>query len=799
MNLSFKWLGEYLDTSKFGDMRSYCEAMTASGSKVEGFEEVGKELINVVVGKILSTEKHPDADRLTICSVDIGKDEPIQIVTAATNMKVSDLVPVALDGAVLCNDIKIKSGKLRGVVSQGMFCSIEELGLTENDMPYADPNGILILKEDCKCGDDIREVLLLRDTVVEFEITPNRQDCFSVIGLARETAATYGLTANIPTPKNISGKGNVKDYVDVEVREPDLCQRYCARAITNVKVGPSPLWLRSRLRMMGIRPINNIVDITNYVLLEYGQPMHAFDYDFIEGKKIIVRRAEENESIVTLDSKQRKLNSSMLLISDEKKPIALAGVMGGENSQIKSYTKTVIFESATFDCAAVRLASRTLGLRSDSSALFEKGLDSDNAILAINRACELVEMLGAGEVVDGMIDVYPVKREKVELKFEPERINAFLGTDISREKMVDILSSLEFVIDGDKITVPHYRQDVLCFADIAEEIARMYGYNSIESTKFKCNVEIGALTEEQSYRKMLESLCVSLGLQEVLTYSFISPKTYDLLGLPEDSKYRNSIKILNPLGEDTSVMRTTAFGSMMDVISHNKSFKNDNGAFFEMAKVYNREENGEITEKIQLVIGAYDFGGFYSLKGIVEKILEKTLGKSKISEPLYDISAYTDSPFFHSGRCARATVQDNVLCEFGEVNPEILRNYSVDTRAYIAVFDINTLYDNYNVKKTYKALPKFPATLRDLAFVCSNDVSVGDLMKVIVRYGGKKIEDVKLFDIYTGDRIGEGKKSLAFNITLRDYQKTLSENEIDAIVKKIIFGAEKELGATLRS
>jgi len=810
MDLSLNWLKEYVDIDLGQDtdkIKDYCERLTRSGSKVEGYTMMGDEISKVVVCRIISVEKHPDAERLSVCMVDIGADEPLQIVTAATNMKAGDLVPVALDGSVLADGTKIKKGKLRGVASNGMFCSIAELGLTLNDVPYAIEDGLLIIEEDCKPGDDIRDVYMMKDAVVEFEITPNRPDCLSVIGLARESAATYSLPLKISEPSCKGNGEDVSQYVSVEVKDQVLCPRYTARAVKNVKIAPSPLWLRARLRAMGIRPINNIVDITNYVMLEYGQPMHAFDRRELEGGKIIVRRAENGEELTTLDGNPHKLNDSMLMICDAVKPVGVAGVMGGENSEIKEDTATVIFESAVFDRASIRLTARALALRTESSSRFEKGLDTNTPEKAINRACELVELLGAGEVVGGMIDIRADKNDAGKVEFNAEGINTFLGTSLSADTMREILASLDFEIvseNGKEYAIaPTYRTDIESKADIAEEIARMYGYDKIEATAFRSGARVGRRTEKQQFVKDLEELCVSLGLYEVQTYSFISPKIYDKLCLKADDARRNCVVISNPLGEDTSVMRTIAAGSMLEVIAHNMSYRNDVGAFYENARVYapSEETDTKAAEALQLLVGIYgDKCDFYTIKGICEAIALKTtenyLSASSASKT-YEIKRESDS-FLHPGRSAALYKDGKRLMIFGEVHPDAAENFGIDRKAYIALLDTDALFESRRGEPVFKPLPKFPAVSRDLAFLCSSDIEIGAIESVISEVAGAKLESVRLFDIYTGKQLGENKKSLAFNLVLRDYNKTMTDEDADKITSKIIKACEERYGAELR-
>ncbi len=798
MKLALSFLSDYVKSDIFENPQAYCDRMTATGSKVEGYEIAGENVTNVVIGKITEISRHPDADRLQVCKVDVAGERILQVVTAAQNVFVGAVVPVALDGANLPGGIKIKSGKLRGEVSEGMFCSIAELDLTLHDMPGAVEDGILILPEDAPLGTDIREYLMLSDTIVEFEITPNRPDCLSVIGLARETAASFDVKADIPTPAVRGGAGATEDLVKVTVKDTDLCERYCARAVKNVKIAPSPLWLRSRLRLMGVRPINNIVDITNLVMLEYGQPMHAFDYRTLEGGEIIVRRAEAGERMTTLDGVDHELNTEMLMICDGKKPVGVAGVMGGENSEISDDTTTVVFESAVFSGASVRRTSRALGLRTESSGRFEKGLDPETAPLALARACELVEELGCGEVTDTVIDVYPVPRTQTLLPVEVERTCEFLGIEISRERYEQILTSLDFVIEGDYITVPFYRQDVLDFADIAEEIARIYGYDKIRASAFKTPATVGGRGEFGEFVRSLASTCVSLGAYEIQTYSFIGEKYYDAIGYAADDVRRKSVVITNPLGEDTSLMRTTAVPSMLDVLGHNFSYQNASVRLFELARLY-RPTGEELPEETRaLTLGAYGDCDFYSFKGMVEAILQTVLGEGTLRQKSYEILP-TAECFLHPGRAAKVVCGEEEIGVFGEVHPEIAENFGLSVRTYVASLSVEKLFANRKGAPKFKALPKFPAMARDLSLVCDKALTVGELEKTIVMAGGKKLESVRLFDTYEGEQVPEGKKSLSFALTLRDAEKTMTDEEADKIVKKILSNLEFHHSATLRA
>lgn len=795
MKLSMNWLKDYVNADF--DPKEYSDKLTMTGSKVEGFENPADQIKNVVVGKLISVEKHPDSDHLLICMVDIGKQEPVQIVTGAQNVVPGALVPAALDDSYLPGGVHIKAGKLRGVPSNGMLCSLSELGLTTHDFPYAIEDGILLLEEDCKPGDDITKVLCLDDTTVEFEITSNRPDCFSMIGLARETAASFDLPCNIKTPvvKETDNGKTINDYVSVEVRDSVLCPRYVARAVENVKIQPSPKWLRARLRACGIRPINNIVDITNYVCLEYGQPMHAFDKDFLEGGKIIVRRAENGEKITTLDGVERTLTDSMLVIADQKKAVAVAGVMGGENSEINSNTKTVIFESANFNGPSVRLTAKGIGLRTESSGRYEKGLDPENALGAIERACELIELLGAGEVVKGKIDIYPVKPTQKVIPFNADKINAFLGTDVKEDEMKNIFVRLGIELKGSDLYIPSYRSDLECMQDIAEEVIRIHGYDLIPTTKFKAEALIGSRNDRQKTVQLINELLTNKGFYEVQTYSFISPKYYDNIRLDASSPMRDCIRISNPLGEDTSIMRTTALPSVLETLSTNRRYRTKSACIYENAKVYIKKDGQELPdERLTTVLAFYNAGDFFNLKGICEQMLE-TLGVVD-----YDFVANTQNPSFHPGRCADVISSDgSVLMTLGEIHPLVLKTYGFDLPVYACVCDTESLLTLENFEKHYTALPKFPAVERDLAFVCDKTITSGQIKSAIKKYAGKTLENVEVFDIFEDEtKLGAGKKSMAYNLVLRSPEKTLSDEECDKVVRKVLFGLERELGITLR-
>lgn len=797
MNLSIKWLNDFVNTDGIS-IKEYCDRMTDTGSKVEGYELLGEDVQNVIVARVEKMARHENSDHLWVCQVNIGT-ETVQIVTGAQNVHEGDIVPAAIPVAHLPGDITIKPGKLRGVESYGMLCSYHELGLTEHDMPGYEGDGILILGEEFAeyVGKDIREALLLRDTSVEFEITSNRPDCLSVIGLARETAVSFNRPWTCPAPvvKGANDGDSVENYIKVAVNDADLCARYAAKVVKNVKIAPSPLWLRMRLRASGVRPINNIVDITNYVMLEYGQPMHAFDYACLDGAQINVRRANEGEVFVSLDSKEHTLDSSMLVIADEKKAVALAGIMGGENSEIKDTTTTVVFESANFEGASVRVTGKKNGMRTESSARFEKGLDPENVIPALMRACELVELLGAGDVVDGLIDVYPGKKAPVTLPLDPKVINEFLGVEISEEFMIETLQKLECKVENGIITVPSFRNDLTCMNDIAEEIIRIYGYNDIKSSKIKAENTAGGRTPKQQFKADLSDALCGMGLDEIQTFSFISPKYYDKIRLPEDESVRRSIVISNPLGEDTSIMRVTALPSMMEALALNNNMGNENVYLYEMGNIYipAAEEDDLPCESNVLTLGMYGDVDFYTMKGVIEGAL--ALGR--IKGVTYE--AVTDNATFHPGRCARLVAADGeMLGIFGQLHPLTAQNYGFTSPVYAAELDFDAIFEHIDGVIEYKPLPKFPASTRDFSFVCDEELEVGKLSALIARAGGKLVENVELFDIYRGAQLGEGKKSVSFRVTLRASDRTLTVEEADKVSSKILSSLEHQLGLTLR-
>lgn len=801
MDLSMRWLSDYVD---IGDMsiKEFCSGMTMSGSKVEKYETEGSEISKVVVGKLLSVVPHENSDHLVVCSVDVGAGEPIQIVTGANNVKAGDMVPVAMDGSTLPGGVKIKKGKLRGVESNGMLCSLGELGLTTHDFPYAIADGIFLLEEEdgksFTLGQDIKEAIGLNDTAVEFEITSNRPDCMSVIGLAREAAATFDLPLKLKQPEFKGIGGNIKGLLNVNISNKELCSRYCAGVVKNVKIGPSPRWLRERLRASGVRPINNFVDITNYVMLEYGHPMHAFDIRYIKGNTIDIRNAAEGEKITTLDGVERTLSSNMLVIADAEKPVAVAGVMGGEYSGIMDDTVDVVFESACFDGASVRTTAKALGMRTDASARFEKGLDPRMCMPALKRAFELVELLGCGEVVSTTIDCDSGAKTQKSAPFDPKWINNFLGTDISEEDMIKYLEKLDFIVKDGVAYAPAYRIDIECKADIAEEIARLYGYNNIPKTIIR-GVAQASVSPEQKFRTKLMNAAAALGANEIVTYSFISPKNFDKIRLPKDSRLRNTVTITNPLGEDTSVMRTSLLPSMCQILSGNYNNRNLSASLFELANEY-LPKGGELPEEpARLCFGQYGEGcDFYSLKGIIEKLFEMLGIEGVDYEPCKDDSVFGEFYAFHPGRCAVATKDGKPLGIFGELHPETLENYEIGVKVYAAKLNVPEMMEESVEFKKYKPLPKFPASTRDLAVVCDDEIPVAHLEKAIKSAVGNILESVKLFDVYKGKQIADGKKSVAYSLTLRSHDGTLTDEQADSAVKKALKELAK-LGAELRA
>ena len=896
MILSRNWLNEFVDLKDITD-KEFNDEMTLSGSKVETIERPDENLKNVVVGKILGMKRHENSDHMWVCQIDVGQAEPVQIVTGAWNIHVGDYVPAALHGAHLPGGVKIEKGKLRGVESNGMLCSLKELGMTaEHDFPYAvitpaallndyhpiDPakpsipadikpgdkvygpvvaarvlecaplgdgtfhtcldlgdattvpdtrcsnlhegdlvayntksdtictledlhaeqkefphciaDGIFVLQEeDAEPGLNMARILGFDDSIVEFEITPNRPDCLSVIGLAREASATFKRPLKLHTPEPHGCGGSIADLVDIDIEDGDLCPRYTARMVKNVKIAPSPRWMRERLRNSGVRPINNIVDITNYVMLEYGQPMHAFDFSCVEGGHIIVRTAREGETIQTLDGNERKLTPNMLCICDEHKPVCVAGVMGGANSEIVGDTAMVLFESANFNGVSVRRTASALGMRTDASSRYEKGLDMMNTIKAVERACELVELLGCGEVVDGVMDVVAKEKAPTVVKLEPDKINALLGTELSEDLMREILVSLGFILNGDDIYVPSWRGDVEHYSDIAEEVARFYGYNKIPCTLMRGETTRGGFSEQQRFDRTIGGAVRALGYDEIITYSFISPTYYDKIRMPKDSSLRNSLKILNPLGEDTSIMRTTILPSMLEIIARNHSYRNKSARLYELGKIYLPREDGLADEPKYLSLGAYGDGvDFFSFKGSIETLLHEL----RITDVKY--VACTDNDSYHPGRCAKVYAGETYLGVFGQIHPLVAANYGMDTEVYTAELSFDAMYEKRGDIPVYQPLPKFPAVTRDIAVVCDEAVTVGALEESIRRGAKGLLKDVSLFDIYRGPGVAIGKKSVAFNLVLRADDRSLTGEEADEDVQSILAALKADHNAVLR-
>ena len=792
MKLSREWLGEY--TTIGAPDKEYCDAMTMSGSKVEGWEVTGSEISRVVVGRVISMERHTNSDHMWVCKIDVGGERELQIVTGAQNVNIGDLVPVALDGSTLPGGKEIRTGKLRGELSEGMLCSLGELGLEQRDFPYAIEDGIFILEEDCVPGDDIREVCGLNDSVVEFEITNNRPDCLSVRGLARESACTFHTPLTFAEPTVTAGHGDIHEKLSVEIKDAELCPRYTARMVKNIKIAPSPKWMRRRLRASGVRAINNIVDITNYVMLEYGQPMHAFDYACLHDGKIIVRRAEEGESLRTLDGNDHALTPGMLVIADPEGPVALAGVMGGANSEITDETTTIVFESANFLGHSIRKTAIALGMRTDASGRFEKGLDLFATVPAVDRACELVEMLGAGEVFDGTIDVLAKEPETTFIELDDKRINALLGADIPREFMADTLTSLGFELNGNTLTVPSWRGDCTMLADIAEECARFWGYDKIEATDIRGAATQGGYSEKTLFVRKLGTACRAMGYTEVMTYSFVSPSSLDKIKVPADSPLRDNYRILNPLGEDTSVMRTTALPSMLGVLSTNLSRRNMEAKLYEMATVYKKQPGKMLAdERTVLTLGAYGGGvDFFALKGAVEALL------CAARTPDVRFTADTETAAFHPGRCAAVWSGDTRLGTLGQIHPDVCAAYGLDGATYCAEIDVVLLHDLEGAEPVYTPLPRFPAITRDIAVVCDAAVPVGELTECIRKAEKNVLRGVKLFDVYTGVGIPEGKKSVAFSLTLRSDDSTLTDDHAEEAVRAVLDALRENFGAVIR-
>ncbi len=797
MDLSMRWLADYVDCGC--DIKDFVAGMTMSGSKVECYEQEGDYLSNVVVGRVEEIERHPDSDHMFTCQVNVGEEELVQIVTGAQNVNKGDYVPVAKHKSTVLHEgkpVKITKGKLRGVASNGMLCSLSELGLTTHDFPYAIEDGIFILGDDCDktLGMDIREAIGFNDIKVEFEITSNRPDCMSVIGLAREAHATFNVpfTVKEPTFKGIDG--NVSDYLKVKIHNTDLCKRYIGAIVKNVKIEPSPRWMRERLRACGVRPINNLVDITNFVMLEYGRPMHAFDLRYVEGGEINVRNAKAGEKITTLDGIERELSEEMLVIADAVKPVAVAGVMGGEYSGIMDDTNTVVFESACFDGASVRTTAKKLGMRTDASSRYEKGLDPHECYEALMRACQLVEELGAGEVINTLAEENYQDETPKSVEFDPKWINGFLGADIPEEDMKEYLTRLGFRLENGMVIAPWYRIDIECKADIAEEVARIYGYNNLPSTIIR-GVAQAKRTPKQNFERSIKNAVLASGLNEVTTFSFISPKYFDKIKLPADSKLRNTVTITNPLGEDTGVMRTTIIPSICEVLARNYSYRNPECHIFEMGNEYIPVE-GEVLpiEPLRLGIGVYDTTeafDFYNLKGIVEAVMEKAGVKEyEFARPSEDCS-FDERHAFHPGRCAVVKAGGEEIAIFGELHPDVLENYGIDTRAYAGKINMNELMKLSSSEKTYKPLPKFPATTRDISVVCDQQLPVAEIEKTIRSAAGQILEKVSLFDVYTGEQIESGKKSVSYSLSMRSHEGTLTDEQADNAMNKIVKALEE--------
>jgi len=791
MNLSKKWLNEHIKLDVTD--KEFAQAMTISGSKVESFVQEGAELKNIVVGHVTAAERHPDSDHLWVIQVDVG-NEQVQIVTGAQNVTAGSYVPVAKDNSVIFGGQKIKKTKFRGVLSQGMLCGIDELGLSQHDFPYAPDDGIFLLGDDCarEAGLPIQEAIGLNDVVTEFEITSNRPDCLSVIGLAREAAATFKQDFDMPESALPSGTGDVKDHLSVRIDAPDLCYRYAGVVVENVRVVPSPRWMRERLRASGVRPINNIVDITNYVMLEFGQPMHAFDLRYLEGNQVIVRKAGAGETITTLDGTRHKLDETMLVIADAKRPVAVAGVMGGEHSGILDDTTTVVFESACFYGMQVRATAKKLGLRTESSARFEKELDPSGCLNMLARALELVKALDAGNIVNGIVDVFPTPKPMRSIEFTPEWINAFLGIDCPTKEQITILERIGCTVEQDSIIVPSFRNDLEARADIAEEIARFYGYDNIPSVPLR-GLADACLAQSQQLQTLIGEILRAQGLSEICTWSFISPKGYDKLELPKNSFLRNSVVIQNPLGEDTSVMRTIPLPSMLEVLSRNYNNRNESAALYELATIYLPKGEEELPEeRLVVTLGMYGADmDFFTLKGVIEQLL----AHSGVAG--YNITAIAEPYALHPGRAAALSIDGEEFAWFGEISPAVQENYELGTRAYTATINFNVLLAHSNRKIVYKALPRYPAITRDLALVCPADMPVLQLQNAIERGAGKLLEELRLFDVYTGNQVAQGSKSVAFRLRLRSAQATLTDEEADAAVKRCIKDLEK-IGVSLR-
>lgn len=805
MNTSLAWIKSLVPGLEVTE-QEYMDAMTLSGSKVEGYKKLDADLDKIVVGQIKKIERHPDADKLIICQVDIGTGEDLQIVTGAPNVSEGDKVPVVLDGGRVAGGhdgnltpggVKIKKGKLRGIESFGMMCSIEELGSTRDMYPEAPEYGIYIFENDAEVGSDAIELLGLRDAVFEYEITSNRVDCFSVLGIAREAAATFKKEYKPPVVTETGNCEDVNDYIKVSVNDNDLCSRYTARVVKNIKLAPSPKWMQRRLAAQGIRPINNLVDITNYVMAEYGQPMHAYDLDTIAGKEIIVRRAAKDETFVTLDGQERKLDDSVLMICDADKAVGIAGIMGGENSMITENVKTMLFEAACFDGTNIRLSSKKIGLRTDASSIFEKGLDPNNAMEAMNRACQLIEELGAGEVVGGAVDIYPVKKEGRKIPFEPEKYNRLLGTEISKEEMIEYFGRLELGYDeaSNELIIPSWRQDLECDADIAEEVARFFGYDNIPTTLPTGEATTGKLSFKLRIEEVARDIAEFCGFSQGMCYSFESPKVFDKLLIPADSELRKTVTISNPLGEDFSIMRTSPLNGMLTSLSTNFNRRNKDVRLYELGNIYIPKQI-PVTElpeeRMQFTLGMYGEGDFYTLKGVVEEFVAK-IGMDKKLE--YNPEA--GKSFLHPGRQANISYDGTVVGYMGEVHPTVAANYSIKDRVYVAVLDMPEIVERASFDRKYQGIAKFPAATRDISMVVPKEILAGDIEKVFDTKGGAYLESYELFDIYEGSQIKEGFKSVAYSLVFRGKEKNLEEADITGAMNKILKALE-QMGIELR-
>lgn len=781
MNLSKRWLNDYVSLGVTD--KEFADLMTMSGSKVEAVKIEGAGLTNIVVGQIIELEKHANSDHLWVCMVDTGKSQTHRIVTGAQNCQVNNYVPVALDNATIAGGKTIKTGAVRGINSEGMLCSLSELGLTKNDFPYAVEDGIFIIGDDCERvpGIDIRESIGLNDTITEFEITSNRPDCLSVIGLAREAAASVGQRFVVPEPEHVETKDRLDDLLNVEIVNEEKCYRYVGAVVNDVKIAPSPRWMRERLRASGIRPINNIVDITNYVMLEFGQPMHAFDIRFLEGNKVNVRCAERNERIVTLDGVERILDEDMLVIADAVKPVAIAGIMGGEFSGIMNETKTIVFESACFNGASVRITAKKLGMRTESSARFEKELDPNGCLLSLERALELVKLLNAGTVINEVVDCNRSAKNAKTISFDSEWINRFIGINLSHIEQKAILENLDFIVNSNTVSVPTFRNDVGHPADLAEEVARFYGYENIPNLPLT-GVANGKLTDKQKFETLVNSTMLACGFSEIQTYSFVGSKCFDKICLPVQCDERNCVRISNPLGEDTGIMRTTTLPSMLEVLARNFNFRNPSAKLYEIATEYLPRGNDKLPEEKQnVILGMYgDGANFLTAKGVVEELLALTGIKD------YSVEAETGNPSYHAGRCARIFKENTTFAIVGEVHPQVIANYDITTNVYVAEIDFEMLYANREIRKTYVPLPKYPSIDRDLSFVCDKNIPVVKLHDLIATAIGNLLDRITLFDVYEGEQIPEGKKSVAFSIALRSAERTLTDRDADEAMSRAV-------------